>query len=1147
MKRHFLPFPFKLRLSHSIPRLSTSSSPPSTPLRNLLLSHFFKQNPHPLFDISPHSTPFPFDNPANSGERSHLDCPETPLPTNLHSLLDASPRTFEAYDNLVRRFAGSRDPETAETLHLQLFKNGLVGHLFLSNKLVHFYGKMGDFVSAHRVLDEMPETNAVSWTSLMSGYVQHGFLDEACVLFCTMLRAGVSPTQFSFGSALRACQDSGAARLRFGCQIHCLISKSRFLTDVVVCNALVSMYGSCYVGSAELSHRVFDDMFYRNLISWNSVISVYSRKGDVLSAFQLFMEMQRESSGFHLKPTEYTFGSLITATYSSYSSSGISDSFLLKQMLVQVMKSGFLSDLYVGSALISAFARFGFVDIAKEILGQMSDRNAVSSNGLMVGLVKQNRGEEALEVFRETRDLIGFNRDSYMVLLSACAEFSVPVDGKRNGREVHGFLIRNGMNNENIAIGNGLVNMYAKCGAIDDSFIVFNHMNVKDSVSWNSMISGLDQNGHFEEALKTFQSFMRSGLMPSIFALISTLSSCASLGDIRMGTQVHCMGIKVGLDSDVSVLNSLIAMYSECRCLSECWKVFVSMPEHDQISWNSMIGAVANSEASTHEVVEFLLDMRRAGWSPNGVTLINVLGSVSSLSYVELGRQLHVLILKHCLAKDNAVENALLSCYAISGQMDDCERLFVKMSDRRDDISWNTMIAGYIHNGMLPKAMDFLWLMIQNGHQMDHFTYATVLSACASIAALGHGMEIHARAIRACLESDVVVESTLVDMYAKCGRIDYASRIFGLMSVKNEFSWNSMISGYARHGQGEKALELFKKMQCGDQRPDHVTFVGVLSACSHVGLVGQGLEYFELMTKTYCLVPRMEHYSCMVDLLARAGELDKVEDFIQRMPMKPNVLVWRSVLSACCRSNGCKMDLGKLAGEMLLELEPQNPVNYVLVSNMYASGGQWADMAKARAAMRRMSVKKEAGCSWVTMKDGVHVFVAGDKSHLDIEDIHAKLRILNQKMKDAGYVPQTKFAMYDLEMESKEELLSVHSEKLAVAFMLIRTSGLPIRIMKNLRKVVICHGQTAEALALGEGLKIFFYNSFRPGPPQTCRLLLEGNFLRREARVRGQADRGRMIFSPILPPAAEGRGRGADIALLETMDVEGTRTPRASP
>ncbi|OVA09178.1 Pentatricopeptide repeat [Macleaya cordata] len=959
----------------------------------------------------------------------------------------------ETYENLIRQYEGSSNSQDAENFHLQIIKNGFFGDLFLSNTLINIYARTGEMVSAQKLFDEMPDRNAVTWNCMMSGYNKENMPDQACSLFRSMICAGIVPTHYAFGVVLRACQDSGPDRLKFGMQIHSLILKTRYSLDVVVCNVLISMYGCCSMDPTVYARRVFDEIQMRNSISWNSIISVYSQKGDVLSAFELFSGMQWEACGFQFKPNEYTFGSLIPATYSSSSGSGMC---LLEQVFTLVVKSGFLNDLYVGSALVSGFTRFGLLDDAKKIFEQMRERNAVSLNGLMVGLVRHKRGEDAAEVFRESRDLVGINCDSYVVLLSACAEFLVSGQGRRKGREVHGFVLRNAMIDLKVAIANGLVNMYAKCGAIKDARKTFKLIGVKDLVSWNSIISGLDQNGCFEEALMSFCR-MRSGFAPSKFALISTLSSCASLGYVRFGAQVHGEGIKLGLDLDVSVSNSLLTLYAESGCLTDCRNVFALMPEFDRVSWNSMIRALADSEASNLEAIECFMDMMRDGWSLNRVTFINVLAAVSSLSILELSQQVHTLVLKYHVADDIAVENALISCYGKCGKMDDCEKIFAIMSERRDEVSWNSMIAGYIQNGHLPKAMDLVWFMMQKGQRLDCFTFATVLSACASVAALERGMEIHARGIRACLESDVVVGSALVDMYSKSGRIDYALRVFHLMPLKNEFSWNSMISGYARNGQGEKALELFMEMRREGKKPDHVTFVGVLSACSHVGLVGEGFKHFESMKSEYGLIPRMEHFSCMVDLLGRAGELDKVENFIRMMPMNPNVLMWRTVLGACCRANGGKTDLGRNAAEKLLELEPQNAVNYVLLSNLYASGGRWEDVARARSLMKEAEVRKEAGRSWVTMKDGVHVFVAGDKSHPDTEEIYEKLRDLNRKMKDAGYVPQTKFALYDLEVESKEEILNYHSEKLAVAFVLIRTSGLPIRIMKNLRVCGDCH------------------------------------------------------------------------------------------
>ncbi|KAL6615009.1 hypothetical protein ACP70R_037279 [Stipagrostis hirtigluma subsp. patula] len=957
---------------------------------------------------------------------------------------------------LLRRGSGGGGDASPESLHLELVKRGLNHDLFLSNHLVNSYAKGSRLAAARRVLEEMPERNAVSWTCLVSGYVLSGLADDAFRVFRDMLREGApgcQPTSFTFGSVLRACQDAGPDRLGFAAQVHGLVSKTPYTSNTTVCNGMISMYGSCSIGPPLLAQRVFDGTPVKDLITWNALMSVYAKKGDMISTFTLFMDLQRGDSGIELRPTEHTFGSLITATSLSSCSTGV-----LGQVFARVLKSGCSSDLYVGSALVSAFARHGLLDGAKEIFLSLKERNAVTLNGLMVGLIKQHSGEEAVEIFVGTRDSVVVNADTYVVLLSAIAEYSVSEEGLRKGREVHGHVLRTGLIDQKIAVNNGLVNMYAKCGAIDNASRVFKLMEARDRISWNTIISAFDQSDNCEEAIKHYFLMRHGCLSPSNFAAISGLSSCAGLRILAAGQQVHCDAIKWGLDLDTSVSNALVKMYGECGAMSQCWEVFNSMIEHDEVSWNSIMGVMASSQAPVTESVELFSNMMRGGCIPNNVTFVNLLAALSPLSVLELEKQVHAMVLKHGATDDNAVDNALISCYAKSGDMDSSERLFSKMSSRRDAVSWNSIISGYIYNGHLQEAMDCVWLMVHSEQTMDRCTFSIVLNACASVAALERGMEMHAFGFRWHLESDVVVESALVDMYSKCGRVDYASKVFNSMTQRNEFSWNSMISGYARHGLGRKALEIFEEMQLSGENPDHVTFVSVLSACSHAGLVERGLEYFETM-RNHGILPRIEHYCCVIDLLGRAGKLDKVQEYIERMPMKPNALIWRTVLVACRQSKDrAKIGLGRKASRMLLELEPQNPVNYVLASNFHAATGRWEDTATARAAMRQMAVKKEAGRSWVTLGDGVHTFVAGDRSHPNSKEIYEKLNFLIHAIRNAGYVPLTEYALYDLEEENKEELLSYHSEKLAIAFVLTRSSsGGPIRIMKNLRVCGDCH------------------------------------------------------------------------------------------
>ncbi|CAO2812924.1 unnamed protein product [Amaranthus hypochondriacus] len=869
---------------------------------------------------------------------------------------------YETRDFLVNRYQHSCTRIEAKQLHLGVYKHGFKADLFLVNSIINLYVRIGDLNSARKVFDEMSERNLVTWACLISGYGQNGMQFAACVVFRDMISAGFAPNNYAFGSVLCACQELGSDYLKFGMQIHGLIAKTSFAHDVLVNNVLISMYGSCCLESSDGARRVFDEIDGRILASWNSIISVYSKRGDPYGAFKMFSRMQHEGSGFDFKPNAYTLSSLISAV----SSSPYSSSYLLQQIASRVQKSGFLQDLYVGSALVSAFAKFGLIDDSWKFLECMSARNAVTVNGFMVGLVNQKRGEEAVSVFKQMKHLVKSNPDSYVVLLSAFSEFIDLEEGLRKGKELHAYAMRTGLVGANISVFNALINMYAKCGAIGSASAVFEQMGMRDLVSWNSLIAGLDQNQLFEEAVTSFCCMKRTGMKPTNFALISCLSSCASLGWRRQGGSVHAEALKLGLDSDVSVSNSLLSLYADTRSFDDSRKIFCLMSGHDQVSWNSIIGALADSEVTAFEAVMYFLEMIRLGWKLNGVTLINILSAISSdpLSLSELGPQIHVLAFKYCFANNITVENALIACYGKCSRMEDCESLFSRMA-RKDEISWNSMISGCIHNEQLSKAIDLVWFMMQSGKRLDHFAFATVLSACASVATLERGMEVHACQIRACLESDVVVGSAIVDMYAKCGRIDYASKFFQRMPVKNLYSWNTMISGYARHGFADKALEIFDRMKEEGQSPNEVTFVGILSACSHGGLVEKGFELFESMSNDYGLAPRMEHFSCMVDLLGRSGKLDKVEDFINKMPIEPNALIWRTVLGSCCRTNGRNNELGRRAAEMLSQLEPENGTNYVLLANMYAAGAKWENTEVARSAIGLVDAKKQAGCSWV--------------------------------------------------------------------------------------------------------------------------------------------------------------------------------------
>lgn len=377
-------------------------------------------------------------------------------------------------------------------------------------------------------------------------------------------------------------------------------------------------------------------------------------------------------------------------------------------------------------------------------------------------------------------------------------------------------------------------------------------------------------------------------------------------------------------------------------------------------------------------------------------------------------------------------------------------------SPHRNDVTWNTVIVGHVQLGDGEKALRLFLNMLEYRVQATEVTYSSALRACASLAALEPGLQIHSLTVKTTFDKDIVVTNALIDMYAKCGSIKDARLVFDLMNKQDEVSWNAMISGYSMHGLGREALRIFDKMQETEVKPDKLTFVGVLSACANAGLLDQGQAYFTSMIQDHGIEPCIEHYTCMVWLLGRGGHLDKAVKLIDEIPFQPSVMVWRALLGACVIHND--IELGRISAQHVLEMEPQDKATHVLLSNMYATAKRWDNVASVRKNMKRKGVKKEPGLSWIESQGIVHSFTVGDTSHPEVRVINGMLEWLHMKTKKAGYIPNYNVVLLDVEDEEKERLLWVHSERLALSFGIIRTpSGSPIRIMKNLRICVDCH------------------------------------------------------------------------------------------
>ncbi|XP_042520053.1 pentatricopeptide repeat-containing protein At2g41080 isoform X1 [Macadamia integrifolia] len=591
----------------------------------------------------------------------------------------------------------------------------------------------------------------------------------------------------------------------------------------------------------------------------------------------------------------------------------------------------------------------------------------------------------------------------------------------------------------------------------------------------------LCSNGNLKEAFQRFRTEIWSD--PPLFSHL--LQGCILLQSLSLGVQLHSLVITSGCSADRFISNHLLNLYSKCGKLQAAMalfnvmprknvmssniliggfiqngdlenacKVFEEMPERNLATWNAMVTGFTHFEFN-EEGLDLFSQMHKMGFSPDEFTLGSVLRGCAGLRVLNTGQQIHGYATKSGFECNLVVGSSLAHMYMKCGNMQDGERVFKGMPVH-NVVACNTLIAGRAQNGCSEGALNHFNLMRMAGFRPDKVTFVSVISSCSELATLGQGQQVHAVAIKAGADSALSVLSSLVSMYSRCGCIIDSVRAFLECEEADVVLWSSMIAAFGFHGQGQEAIQLFEQMENVGLEPNDVTFLSLLYACSHSGLKEKGTEFFELMVNKYKVKPRLEHYTCMVDLLGRFGCLEEAEALIRSMPIKPDGIIWNTLLSACKIHKNT--DMARRIAEDVLKLEPQDSAPYVLLSNIHASAKSWGDVSNVRKAMRERQVKKEPGVSWLEVKNQVHQFCMGDQSHPKWMEIDGYLKELILEMKERGYLPDTSSVLHDMEVEEKEYSLAHHSEKLAIAFALLRTpAGAPIRVMKNLRVCNDCH------------------------------------------------------------------------------------------
>ncbi|XP_028760883.1 putative pentatricopeptide repeat-containing protein At1g68930 [Neltuma alba] len=597
--------------------------------------------------------------------------------------------------------------------------------------------------------------------------------------------------------------------------------------------------------------------------------------------------------------------------------------------------------------------------------------------------------------------------------------------------------------------------MYSRCGELGHAIKLFDKMPQRNVVSWTAMITGFSQNSRFREALSTFCLMRNAGKALTQFAFSSVLRACVSLESIELGTQMHSLAMKCGFSNEIFVGSNLADMYSKCGMMYDACNVFNEMPFKDQVLWTSLIdGYVKNGDCE-----EALISYKKMTGDDILIdqhVLCSTLSACRSLKSSDLGKSIHSTIVKLGFESDTILVNALIDMYSKSRDMESASKIFQTDSQCRNIVSYTALIDGYVEMGQIENALSTFVDLRRQGIEPNEFTFSSLVNACANQAALEHGIQLHGQVVKSNFDRDPYVASTLVDMYGKCGLFDHSTQVFEEIENPNNIAWNSLLGAFAQHGLGRNAIETFQQMIEKGIKPNAITFVSLLIGCSHTGMVEEGLNFFHSMDKIYGVMPREEHYSCVIDLLGRAGKLKEAEDFINNMPFEPNAFGWCSLLGAC-KIHGDK-ERGKIAAEKLVKLEPENSGTHVLLSNIYAKEGQWEDVRSLRKMMRDENIKKLPGYSWVDIQNKTHIFGAEDWSHPQKKEIYEKLDSLLDQIKNAGYVPQTELVLVDMDEALKEKHLHHHSERIAVAFSLVSMPiGKPIIVKKNLRVCADCH------------------------------------------------------------------------------------------
>lgn len=749
-----------------------------------------------------------------------------------------------------------------------------------------------------------------------------------------------------YGDLLQGCVYE--RNLSLGKQIHShIIKKGQSLVkNGYIETKLVVFYAKC--DQLDVASSLFGRVDDKNVFSWAAIIGLYCRMGFFENALLGFCEMVEngfEADNFVVPNVLKACGGLLSIEFG-------------KGVHGYAVKMGFEECVFVASSLVDMYGKCAALEDARKVFDSMPERNVVTWNSMMVSYAQNGMYEEAICVFCDMRtEGIQPTVVTMVSFFSATANLCAIEEGKQG----HSIAILNGLDVGNI-LGTSLVNLYSKTGLIKEAEKVFGKMPKKDVVAWNLVVSCYLQNKEIEKTINLCRDMLLKGLKFDSVSLTLITTCAGDSENLKLGKEVHSQCIRNNLVFDVLVASSIVDMYAKCNKIHDARRVFSSVRAKDLVLWNTLLAAYAEL-GSSGETLRLFYQMQLEGVPPNVVSWNSVI-----LAFLRNGQ-----------VKEAMVSFSEMESFGIEANL----------------ITHTILITGLVQNGFVDEAITIFQEMQEKGIKPNSVSIVGILSACKNRASLQLGKAIHGYVCRHEMQMNVVLATSMVDMYAKCGNINQAKRVFDMISIKELSLYNTMISGYALHGCTSEALDLFKQLKNEGIEPDSITFTNVLSLCRHSGLITEGLETFVNMITVHGLTPSMEHYGCVASLLSKCGNVEAFR-LVQNMPFKPDSHILGSLLVSCREHN--ETDLAKYLTENLAKIEPNNSGNYIALSNTYAANGMWDEVSSLRSLMREKGMKKSPGCSWVQIGKEVHVFVANDSSNAQSEAIYSILALLRIEM-----------------------------------------------------------------------------------------------------------------------------------------------------